>query len=65
MESKVALIILDGWGMTHEEMPSKSAPAVAHPPFLDQLYATAPWCVLQASEEAVGLPAGQVGNSEV
>ncbi len=51
--------------MTNEEMPSKSAPAAAHTPFLDQLYATAPWCELQASEEAVGLPAGQVGNSEV
>lgn len=63
--SKVALIILDGWGVTHEMMPSRSAPAAAHTPFLDHLYATAPRSVLQASEEAVGLPAGQVGNSEV
>lgn len=43
----------------------KSAVAAARTPFLDSLYENAPFCTLQASEEAVGLPAGQVWNSEV
>ncbi len=63
MSSKTALIILDGRGMTTNI--EKSATAAAHTPFIDWLYKEAPFCQLQASEEAVWLPAWQVGNSEV
>lgn len=62
-EKKVALIILDGWGMTTDE--AKSATSVAHTPFIDSLFISGPRCQLYASEEQVGLPQGQVGNSEV
>jgi 2,3-bisphosphoglycerate-independent phosphoglycerate mutase len=63
MTKKVALIILDWRGMTTEV--ERSATAKAKTPFIDSLYETVPRCTLQASEEAVGLPVGQVGNSEV
>lgn len=63
MPFKTALIILDGRGMTTDV--EKSATAAAHTPFIDSLYKEAPFCQLAASEEAVGLPAWQVGNSEV
>ena len=61
--SRVALIILDGWGLTSDT--KKSAPAHAHTPFLDSLAQTVPSSHLYASEEAVGLPQWQVWNSEV
>jgi 2,3-bisphosphoglycerate-independent phosphoglycerate mutase len=60
---KVTLIILDGWGI------GKASPAnavyTAHTPFYDHALATYPHATLEASGEAVGLPAGQMGNSEV
>lgn len=57
------LIIMDGIGMN----PSKldNAVALAKTPNLDDLYSSNPVTVLEASGAAVGLPAGQMGNSEV
>lgn len=60
---KVALIILDGLGYGKED--TSNAVRAANTPFLDQLLATCPNARLEASGEAVGLPAGQMGNSEV
>lgn len=60
---KVILIIMDGWGIS--ENPDVSAIEAAHTPWYDQALQTYPWSRLQASGEAVGLPAGQMGNSEV
>lgn len=57
------LIILDGYGIA--ENPAVSAIDHARKPFLDALFATYPHATLQASGRAVGLPAGQMGNSEV
>jgi len=60
---KVALIILDGLGYGKEDQ--SNAVRAANTPFLDELLATRPNATLEASGEAVGLPAGQMGNSEV
>ncbi|MBL7923491.1 MAG: 2,3-bisphosphoglycerate-independent phosphoglycerate mutase, partial [Bacteroidia bacterium] len=63
MMNKVALIILDGWGIAPEG--NSNAIATAKTPFMDYLmkeYATAQ---LLTSGEDVGLPDGQMGNSEV
>ncbi len=57
------LIILDGYGIAED--PSVSAIAKARKPFLDHLFATYPHGRLEASGLAVGLPEGQMGNSEV
>ncbi len=59
----VALIILDGWG--HRDDPKDNAIAVAKKPFFDSLLSTYPHTLLHASEASVGLPDGQMGNSEV
>jgi 2,3-bisphosphoglycerate-independent phosphoglycerate mutase len=60
---KVALLILDGWGIGNG---SKSdAIANANTPFIDSLYNKYPHSTLRTSGEDVGLPAGQMGNSEV
>ena len=59
----VLLVILDGWG--HSEHIQHNAIALAHTPTFDYLMAHYPHTLLQASGEAVGLPAGQMGNSEV
>ena len=60
---KAALIILDGWGMAaHKEV---SAVNRAHTPFVDSLSEKFPSGALEASGLAVGLPDGQMGNSEV
>ncbi|GAB2542857.1 2,3-bisphosphoglycerate-independent phosphoglycerate mutase [Rufibacter soli] len=56
-------MILDGWGLGTD--PSVSAIAHAHTPFMDSLGHQFPHARLQASGEAVGLPEGQMGNSEV
>jgi 2,3-bisphosphoglycerate-independent phosphoglycerate mutase len=65
----MVLVIRDGWGFVDEgEADARrhgNAVALAHLPVLDSLLATYPHCVLQASGEAVGLPDGQMGNSEV
>jgi len=62
-ESPVMLMILDGWGIAP---PCRTnAIHLARTPVLDRLAAEYPHCQLQASGEAVGLPNGQMGNSEV
>lgn len=57
------LIILDGYGIAVDS--SVSAIHRAKKPFLDSLFATYPHATLEASGLAVGLPEGQMGNSEV
>jgi 2,3-bisphosphoglycerate-independent phosphoglycerate mutase len=59
----VALIVLDGFGLRAETVGN--AVAQAKKPVFDNLWATYPHTTLQASGEAVGLPDGQFGNSEV
>ncbi|MEJ8804341.1 2,3-bisphosphoglycerate-independent phosphoglycerate mutase [Pontibacter sp. H249] len=63
MDKKVLLVILDGWGIT--TIPEASAILKAHTPFYDSILEKYPNTYLQASGEAVGLPEGQMGNSEV
>ena len=63
MTRKHLLLILDGYGIAED--PSVSAVDAAATPFLDGLFATAATSTLEASGRAVGLPAGQMGNSEV
>jgi 2,3-bisphosphoglycerate-independent phosphoglycerate mutase len=63
MKKKVVLIILDGWGIATN--PNVSAIDKAKTPFIDSLYSKYPNGKLEASGLAVGLPAGQMGNSEV
>lgn len=60
---KVALIILDGWGLG--DGSKSDAIANANTPFVDSLYKRYPHSTLQTSGEHVGLPQGQMGNSEV
>lgn len=57
------LVILDGWGIAED--PSVSAVDQADTPFVDGLWKKYPHGTLQASGRAVGLPEGQMGNSEV
>jgi 2,3-bisphosphoglycerate-independent phosphoglycerate mutase len=59
----VALIVLDGWGIRADR--SYNAIAMARKPVYDALMARYPHAQLIASGEAVGLPARQMGNSEV
>lgn len=63
MTNHFGLIILDGWGLGDH---SKSdAIFNANTPFMDELLATRPHAKLKTSGEDVGLPDGQMGNSEV
>lgn len=59
----VALIILDGWGINPEA--EGNAVAQADTPYIDSLFKDYPHTQLVCSGEAVGLPDGQMGNSEV
>lgn len=59
----VVLVILDGWGLREET--ENNAVALADTPNMDRLWADYPHTALDASEHAVGLPSGQMGNSEV
>ncbi len=59
----ICLIILDGWG--HREAAEHNAIAQAKTPFFDRLMEKYPHTLLDASAEAVGLPAKQIGNSEI
>lgn len=61
--SPVVLIILDGWG--YREQQDGNAIAVARTPVMDSLWQAYPRTLIQASGKAVGLPNGQMGNSEV
>lgn len=59
----VCLIIMDGLGLANPG--PGNAVSLANTPTLDRLFETCSWTKLAASGEAVGLPAGQMGNSEV
>ena len=63
MSKKAILAILDGWGIGLND--SVSALAQAKTPFIDSALQNFPNTTLEASGLAVGLPAGQMGNSEV
>lgn len=65
MNKKVILLILDGWGIPKPGEEFRSAISAAQTPFVNSLYDQYPHSTLEASGEAVGLPAGQMGNSEV
>jgi 2,3-bisphosphoglycerate-independent phosphoglycerate mutase len=59
----VMLVIMDGWGF--REDPADNAVRQAHTPAFDRLWATCPHALLRTSGKDVGLPPGQMGNSEV
>ena len=59
----IVLIVLDGWG--YREDAQYNAIAAAHAPFWQQLWEQYPHTLAEASGLAVGLPKGQMGNSEV
>ncbi len=60
---RVCLIVLDGWGLA--QAGPGNAISLAHTPVFDELWATYPHATLTACGRAVGLPDGQMGNSEV
>jgi 2,3-bisphosphoglycerate-independent phosphoglycerate mutase len=57
------LVILDGWGMSDD--PDHNAIMAARKPVWDRLWNSCPHTGIKTSGSAVGLPAGQMGNSEV
>lgn len=59
----VVLCILDGWGLSEDT--TANAPALANTPVFDRLIATCPNATLITHGPEVGLPSGQMGNSEV
>ena len=59
----VVLCILDGWG--YREDREANAPALAHTPNFDRIWANCPHNLLITHGPDVGLPTGQMGNSEV
>lgn len=61
--SPVVLVILDGWG--HRESSDGNAVAAAQLPVMQSLWEVYPHTLIQTSGRAVGLPDGQMGNSEV
>ena len=63
MKKKVILMILDGWGKSPD--PKVSAIDQANTPFIDSLFAKFPNATLRTDGLHVGLPEGQMGNSEV
>ena len=63
MNQKVILIIMDGWGIPKQ--PEVSAVDAAKTPYYDRIRKQYPFCKLEASGVMVGLPEGQMGNSEV
>ncbi len=62
-QQKVILVIMDGWGLG--KVKSSDAIQNAHTPFVNSLYKKYPNTTLTTCGEAVGLPEGQMGNSEV
>ncbi|MBZ4672953.1 MAG: 2,3-bisphosphoglycerate-independent phosphoglycerate mutase [Deferribacteraceae bacterium] len=60
---KVILLILDGWGV--RESSEHNAVKLSNPVNYNFLLENASWTIMNASEEWVGLPKGQMGNSEV
>ncbi len=63
MKRQIALIVLDGWG--YREDTKDNAIAKANKPTFDSIWSKYPHTILDASGLAVGLPKGQMGNSEV
>ena len=63
VKKPLCLIILDGWGISYKE--EGNAAMLAKTPNLDSFYDIYPHTSLRCSGEAVGLPEGQMGNSEV
>ena len=63
MNKKVILVIMDGWGLG--KVKSSDAIQNAHTPFVTSLYKNYPNATLITCGEEVGLPDGQMGNSEV
>ena len=63
MPPPLVLVVLDGWGLSTS--PDHNAIALARTPAYRELVERYPHAALVASGEAVGLPAGQMGNSEV
>jgi len=59
----VVLCVLDGWG--YRDKTDDNAVTLARTPNLHRFWKYSPHALLEASEEWVGLPAGQIGNSEV
>ncbi len=59
----VALVILDGYGLRDDG--AGNAVEEADTPTMDRLFAERPWALIDAAGLAVGLPEGQMGNSEV
>ncbi|WP_435364807.1 2,3-bisphosphoglycerate-independent phosphoglycerate mutase [Haloarchaeobius sp. DYHT-AS-18] len=60
-----ALIILDGWGLNDDPGDHRDAVAAAHTPVFDRLRRTGAYGRLHVAGRRVGLPEGQMGNSEV
>ena len=65
MNKKAILIILDGWGLPKQGEEWRSAIEAANVPYFRHLMASYPHSTLEACGRAVGLPNGQMGNSEV
>ncbi len=63
MTNHFGLIILDGWGIGDKS--TSDAISAANTPFMDSLWKTFPHATLKTFGEDVGLPEGQMGNSEV
>ncbi len=63
ISKRVMLIIMDGWGLG--KIPKSDATQHANIPFVSSLYSKYPNTTLVACGEEVGLPEGQMGNSEV
>lgn len=63
VKKPLVLIILDGWG--HRENTANNAVAQANTPIIDNLWQQYPHTLISGSGEDVGLPDGQMGNSEV
>lgn len=63
VKGPVVLVVLDGWGL--DASTEHNGVALAATPHFDRLSSTYPFTTLQASGEHVGLPEGQIGNSEV
>ncbi|MGU9978098.1 MAG: 2,3-bisphosphoglycerate-independent phosphoglycerate mutase, partial [Candidatus Oxydemutatoraceae bacterium WSBS_2016_MAG_OTU14] len=61
---RTALVIIDGLGIAPDSKPN-NALTLANTPNLDKLFKTCPHTLLSASGSAIGLPPGQIGNSEV
>ena len=62
-DKRLMLVILDGWGLG--ERPQADAIAMAKTPYFDQLMTERPNATLITYGQEVGLPDGQMGNSEV